>query len=256
MRTVAPGIWHIPYAPVKLPGGVRMPISSTVFRLPDRTLLLYSPGAIDDIQAKELAVLGEVAHIVAPSLLHHLYVGDAAKRWPRATVHGAPGLAAKRPDVKFHRVLGRDVDPAWGDAFNLEIVGGAPRFNEAVLFHRPSGTLSCADFVFNITRPANLVTRFALALTGTGGRELRQSRLWRVAVKDRSAARASIDRILGWPIAHVLPVHGEAADIDAISLAPRLVRAYGSRPMPQLAALASGSPPAPLHEPARHDEAR
>ncbi len=255
MRTVAPGIWHIPYAPVKLFGGVRMPISSTVFRLPDRTLLLYSPGDIDEIQAKELAVLGEVAHIVAPSLLHHLYVGHAAKRWPQAKLHGAPGLAAKRPDIRFDCVLGRDPDPAWGDAIDIEIVGGAPSLNEAVLFHRPSGTLSVADFIFNITKPANLATRFVLAMTGTGGRELRQSRLWRLAVRDRPAARTSIDRILGWPIAHILPVHGEAADIDVAHLAPRLARSYGAHPAPRLVAPPAAMPP-PLDQPARHDEAR
>jgi hypothetical protein len=254
MRTVAPGIWHIPYAPVKLFGGVRMPISSTVFRLPDRSLLLYSPGDIDDIQAKELAVLGEVSHIVAPSLLHHLYVGNAAARWPHAKLHAAPGLAAKRPDIEFHRELGRDPDPAWGDALDVEVVGGTPSLNEAVLFHRPSGTLSVADFVFNITRPANLATRFVLAMTGTGGRELRQSRMWRFAVRDRTAARGSIDRILAWPIRHVLPVHGEAVDIDAPHLASRLGRSYGGMPVVQLAAGAPAMPP--LRESPRHDEAR
>ncbi|NVB76916.1 MAG: DUF4336 domain-containing protein [Kofleriaceae bacterium] len=254
MRTVAPGIWHIPYAPVKLFGGVRMPISSTVFRLPDRTLLLYSPGDIDDIQAKELAVLGDVSHIVAPSLLHHLYVGHAAQRWPQAKLHAAPGLAAKRPDIKFHRELGRDPDPAWGDAIDVEVVAGTPSFNEAVLFHRPSGTLSVADFVFNVTKPANFATRFVLAMTGTGGRELRQSRLWRFAVKDRAAARGSIDRILAWPIQHVLPVHGEAIDIDASRLAARLGRSYGAMPVVQLPA--GTLPMQPLGQSPRHDEAR
>ena len=259
MRSVSPGVWHIPYAPAKLPIGVRMPIASTVLRLPDQTLVLYSPGAIDDSQAAELAVLGEVAHIVAPSLLHHLYVGDAAKRWPSATVHGAPGLAAKRPDVTFHRELGRDVEPAWRDAIEVELVGGAPRLNEAVLFHRPSGSFACADFVFNITKPPNLATRLLLAMTGTGGRELRQSRVWRFAVKDRAATRASVDRILEWPITRILPVHGEAIDIDVARFAPKLVRSYGYPPTLHQAALPSGTAPPfdpALHEPSRHDEAR
>lgn len=250
-RSVAPGIWHIPYAPVKLPIGVRLPIASTVFRLPDNTLLLYSPGDIDDIQAAELNVLGEVSHIVAPSLMHHLYVGHAAERWPHATLHAAPGLAEKRTDLKFHRVLGGEPDPAWGGAIDIEIVGGAPNYNEAVLFHRPSGTLSVADFVFNVTKPANLATRFVLAMTGTGGRELRQSRVWRFAIKDRAAARQSIDRILSWPIRHVLPVHGEAIDIDAARLAIRLGHAYGAIP-----AVNAGMLSPPLDQPPRHDEAR
>ena len=50
-----------------------------------------------------------------------------------------------------------------------QVIRGAPRLNEAVLFHRPSGTMSCADFVFNITKPPNIPTRILLAITGAGG---------------------------------------------------------------------------------------
>ena len=236
MEQIASDVWHVAGASLRVPGGVRMPLASTLIRLPDRSLLLYSPVRIDDALAAEIAALGEVAHIVAPSLLHHLYVRDALVRWPRAVLHGVAGLAAKRTDLAVQRELGGALDPALRDAIAIEVIAGAPKLNEAVLFHRPSGTVACADFVFNITRPENLRTRMVLAMMGVGGRRLAQSRVWRFAIRDRAAARTSIDRILGWPITRVAPAHGEVQAIDAAALAGKLSRAYGGRVAPALAA--------------------
>ncbi len=227
MKPIAPDVWQLEGAPMRMPGGVYMPLASAVLRLADRTLLVYSPIRLDGAQAAAIEAEGEVAHIVAPNLFHHLHVQAASERWPRATVHAPPGLAAKRGDLHLHRELASGaLDPGVPEV-EVEIVGGAPKLNEALLFHRPSGTLVCADLLFNITQPANLRTRFALSIMGVGGRTLMQSRLWRTLVKDRAALRASIDRVLGWPIAVVLPAHGDAVTIDAAHLAPKLSRSYG-----------------------------
>jgi len=223
MRLVTTDVWQVGSAGLRFGGGVVMPISSTLIRLSDRTLLLYSPVAISDEDVAEIKAEGEVAHVVAPNLYHHLYVKPATELWPTATIHGAPGLAAKRADLKFDRELGSaPID----SSIDVEVIGGAPRINETLVFHRPSGTLLCADFLFNVTAPANLMTRLVLAMMGVGGRELRQSRLWNVLTKDKAAARASIDRVLGWPITSVVPSHGDEVTIDAATLAPKLTRAY------------------------------
>ncbi|HEY5927763.1 MAG TPA: DUF4336 domain-containing protein [Kofleriaceae bacterium] len=224
MKLVTTDVWQIDGADIRMAGGVRMPIGSGLIRLADRTLLLYSPVKISDEDVGEINAEGEVRHIVAPNLFHHLYVKHAAERWPNATVHGAPGLAAKRSDLKIDRELGHtSID----STVDVELIGGAPRINEALVFHRPSGTLLCADFLFNVTNPANLRTRFALAMMGVGGRELKQSRLWKLLAKNRDAVRASIDRVLGWPIGSILPAHGEPVTITSADLAPKLSRAYG-----------------------------
>src|SRR5262245_17079418 len=111
MHAIGPDVWHIEGPGQRLPGGVRMPLCSTVIRLPDRSLLLYSPIAFDAALAAEVDALGDVAYIFAPNLLHHLHVGAAATRWPRARIYGAPGLAAKRPDLTFHGELSGPLDP-------------------------------------------------------------------------------------------------------------------------------------------------
>jgi hypothetical protein len=229
MDEIARDVWQIRGPELRMPGGIMIPASSTVLRLPDRSLLVYSPLAFDDAAAAAIDAAGEVAHLVAPSRLHHLFAAAAAARWPRAAVHAAPGVADKQPALAAARVLGGEPGEAapWGDAVEHELVGGVPKLNEVVLFHRPSGTLVCADLVFHIQRPANLRTRFALALTGVGGGRLAQSREWSWLRKDRAAARASAARILAWPIARVAPCHGEPIEIDAAGLAPHLTRLCG-----------------------------
>jgi hypothetical protein len=226
MNQVAPDVWQVPGAAMRMAGGVYMPLASVVMRLADRSLLVYSPVAFSDEQAAAIDAQGPVKHLVGPNLYHHLHLRAAADRWPGAAVHGAPGLAAKRSNLTFDNELGSaSLDPN----VDVEVIGGAPRINEAVLFHRPSGTLVCADFLFNVTEPANLRTRFALAMMGVGGKQLMQSRLWKLLARDRSAARASIDRLLGWPIATIAPVHGPAVSMSAATLAPKLSRSYGGR---------------------------
>jgi hypothetical protein len=234
MDAIAADVWQVSGPGLRQPGGVVMPVSSTVIRLPDRSLLVYSPIAFDDAAAAAIEAAGEVAHVVAPSRLHHLFAVAAAARWPRAIVHAAPGVADKQPALAAARELGAPGGNAapWGDAIALELVGGVPKLNEVVLFHRPSGTLVCADLVFHVTRPANLRTRLVLALMGAGGGRLAQSRMWGFLRQDRAAARASVARMLEWPIARIAPCHGEPVELDAAGLATRMTRLCGG-PVPR-----------------------
>ena len=228
MEQLAPDLWQHAGPDLRMPGGVYIPLRMTIVRLPDG-LLLYSPIEIDDAAAAAIDALGPVVHVVAPSKIHHKFVAAAAARWPHAAVHGAPGVASKRPDLHLHDTLG-PAEPGWGHTLAVELVGGVPRINEVVMFHRPSGTLICADLVFHITHPANRRTRFALSMMGVGGRRLAQSRAWRLGRDDLAAARASVDRILAWPIQQVAPCHGEPIAVDADGLAPCLSRLYGGDP--------------------------
>ncbi|MDX2093919.1 MAG: hypothetical protein SFX73_39155 [Kofleriaceae bacterium] len=227
MQTIAPDLWHVCGPDVRLPGGARLPLYAIVARLADRTLALYSPCKLDDAAAAAIEQEGEVAHVIAPNLLHNLYAGEALARWPRATLHAPPGLAAKRPDLPPSRSL-HELEPAWQSTFETLAIAGAPKVDETVLLHRASGTLVCADFVFNVTEHANVMTKLVLAMTGTGGRELRQSRAWKMLAKDKPAIRGSVAQLLAWPIRQVAPVHGPAAAIDAAGLRARLRISPGS----------------------------
>lgn len=227
MVPIGEDIWHVPGVDLRMPGGALFPIASTVIRLPDRSLVVYSPIEFDDAKAAELAALGEVAHLIAPNAYHHMFMQAAAARWPRATVHASPAVGARRQDLRIDRVLGRDPEPAWRDVLAIERTEGVPRIDEVVMLHRPSGSLVCADLLFHIARPANLRTRIVLALMGAGGGKLAQSRAWAFMRSDRDAARASAARILSWPIQRVVPCHGAPCVIDARGVASRMTRLAG-----------------------------
>ena len=162
---------------VRQPGGVRLPVRMTVLRLPGSRLVLHSPVPIDDAAAAELAGLGEVAHILAPSRLHHLWLAPAAARYPAAAVWDAR--------------TGEPVPAVLRDHLDHVTIAGAPKVDETVFLHRASRSFLCADFLFHITRPANWRTRMVLGLMGTSGGRLAASRAWKHFTKDRAAAAAS-----------------------------------------------------------------
>src|ERR687888_1320962 len=124
LRRLGPDLWQLEHE-LRLPGGVRMPVNATLIRLPDGGSLLYSPVPIDDAIAAEIEAIGPVRHLVAPSLMHHLWAGDAVRRWPNARLHAAPGLRAKRPDLRIDAELGeRGEPPEWGGALDTVRVAG------------------------------------------------------------------------------------------------------------------------------------
>ncbi|MEM1009866.1 MAG: hypothetical protein AAGJ35_12790, partial [Myxococcota bacterium] len=85
--------------------GLEVGARMTILRL-EGGLLLHSPVRID---ASLLEPLGILRWALAPNRLHHLYMGP----WIDAGLEAwaAPGLPAKRPDLKFHAVVGQDPHP-------------------------------------------------------------------------------------------------------------------------------------------------
>src|SRR5512143_4149279 len=115
MQALGDDIWYVRGADFPLPGGARMPLGSTVVRLPNRSLLIYAPIAFAAASAAAIDAAGEVAHVMAPNRLHHLFVADALARWRRAAFHAPASLAAKRPDLPSARPLDA-TDAALGGA--------------------------------------------------------------------------------------------------------------------------------------------
>jgi len=85
--------------------GLRIGTRMTVVRLGDGRLWLHSPVPHDAALDAALAELGPVAFLVAPSKVHHLWIGTWQDAHPDATLVAAPGLRDKRHDLVFHREL-------------------------------------------------------------------------------------------------------------------------------------------------------
>lgn len=201
--------------------GFELPLRCTVVSLSTGGVALVSPVAFDDETAAAIDALGPVEHIVAPNLLHHLHLPAAIARWPRARVHGAPGLADKRRDVRFDEVLG-------AAAIDRELetipIAGAPSISEVALHHRPSRALIVTDLMFHVHAPRGLLTPWILRMVGAPAGTLGQSRLWRFATKQRAAAAASARALVSLQPERLVLAHGEPIEHGATE---RIERALG-----------------------------
>jgi len=76
------------------------------------------------------------------------------------------------------------------------------------LFHPSSRTLMLTDLAMNFHSAANLRTALWQQVFGVRNR-FAPTRFVRSLIRDRKAARGSLDRILGWDFERVTLTHGE-----------------------------------------------
>jgi hypothetical protein len=209
LRELATNIW-IAERPQRFYGlevGTRM----TVIRLGDGSLLLHSPVLLDPELRRELDAIGRVCFTVAPNRVHHLHAGEVAGAYPGARLWVAPGLARKRPDLVFAGVLGDEAPAEWKEEVDQVFFRGRPYENEVVFLHRASRTLIMCDLAFNFGPRAAASTRLLMRLLRSYGR-FGPSTLDPWLIRDRQAARQSLERILAWDFDRVVVAHGDVLE--------------------------------------------
>jgi len=208
LTALAPDLWVATRPLPLIVGdiGTRM----TVIRLADGSLFLHSPVKLDGETKSALDAIGPVRAVVAPSRVHHFYVGDYGAAYPQATLYAAPGLEKKRADVHFGAVLDDEPPPAWAGQIDQHVFRGTPIMNEVVFFHAPTRTLLLTDLAFNVVRPMPGRARFFLRLVNARG--FGPHRIIRFGVRDRVAARASLERILQWDFDRITVTHGDVLE--------------------------------------------
>jgi len=201
--------------------GVETGTRMTVVRLADGGLFVHSPVSLDGDTRAAIAALGPVRSVVAPSLFHHLSVGDWMAAYPEAVFCACPGLERKRRDLRWTRVLCNEAEPEWRGEIDQVLFSARSLENEVVFFHRRSRTLLCADAVFNLARHPSRLTR--MVARAMGNREPGATLLERLLIRDRAAARDQVDRMLAWRPERIVLAHGELVETGGTEV---LRRAY------------------------------
>jgi hypothetical protein len=192
------------------------PTRMAVVRLPNHELWVWSPIALETQLAREVEALGTVRHLVAPNKLHHLFLPEWRARFPEARLYGAPGLAAKRPDLAFDAELGDAPDPSWQDAFEQCVVRGSAFMDEVVFLHRASRTALVCDLVQRMDPSQARGPRgWLLRMWGLVGEDGGTPREWRASFRKRDAARAALEQMRGWRAERLVIAHGMCAEADA-----------------------------------------
>ena len=218
LRQLAENLW-VAERPQKfygLPVGTRM----TVIRLAGDRLLLHSPVTLDADLRKELDSLGRVSFAVAPNRVHHLHAGEVAQAYPGTRLWVAPGLDRKRPDLVFEAVLTDEAPEEWRGEVGQVFFRGRPYENEVTFLHRASRTLILCDLAFNFGPRSPTPTRLLMKLLRSYG-HLGPSKLDPLLIRDRRAARESLERILAWDpdtlfVTHFGPYQGARQQFDAL----------------------------------------
>ncbi len=204
-RELAPNLWVFdrPLSVFGLQVGARM----TAIRLDDGSLFLHSPVLPTGEVRAALDALGPVRSVVAPSKVHHLFIGAYRETHPDARLYAAPGLPEKRPDITFDEVLSSTAPGAWAGEIEQVLFAGIPYMNEVAFYHPASRSLLLADLAFNIFESDSFPTRTWFKLAGIYGR-FGVAAYVRWLVRDREAARRSLETILGWDFDRVIVSHG------------------------------------------------
>jgi hypothetical protein len=216
IQEYVPGtIWLMPY-PVSL-GGARFEARMTVVRLDDGSLVVQSPGPLDDAVRDWLLTLGHVALILAPGNFHHLHVAACQRAFPDAETWICPGVERRDRTLRFDGLLGERLPASMQAEFDQQFVRGR-LMSEVALLHRPTRTLLLVDLVERFgddTPNVNWVLRASMMFFGMWNQPALAPEYRIAGWKDRAAARVALERILAWDFERVLIAHGDLVERDA-----------------------------------------
>jgi Domain of unknown function (DUF4336) len=205
--------------------GFRYPTRMAVIKLTDGSLFIWSPIQLMDSLRPEVEALGQVRYIIAPNSLHHLFLREWKRAYPRAKVYAPPGLRKKCEDLVFDGDLADAPNPDWVEEIDQVLMHGNLITTEAVFFHVKSRTVLFTDLIQQL--PTNVLSGWRAIVAKLDlmlGPEPAVPRKFRFAFTNRRAARHSLERILAWPAEKVLMAHGTPVEKDARAY---LRRAFG-----------------------------
>ena len=226
MIEVASDVWIVDGGPVNF-YGFPYPTRSVVVRLPNRQLWIWSPVVLHESLRHEVDALGDVAHLVSPNKLHHLFLGDWLEMYPEARLWGPLSTIRKRKDLNFEPPLTDFAPVAWSDQIEQFWLCGSPLLDEIVFFHRPSKTAIFADSCQTLTegflhthwsRWKRTIARLWKITDGFAPLE------WRLSWIRRRADRERLHRLLALQPQRVIVAHGDWQSSDGVAFIEKSFR--------------------------------
>jgi hypothetical protein len=199
--------------------GFPYPTRMAVARLSDGRVWVWSPIALTAALADAVDAIGPVSYIVSPNKLHHLFLGEWAARWPDARLFAPPGLARKRPDLRFDGELLDVPGPGWAADIDQVIFHGSFAMEEVVFHHRASRTAIICDLIQRF--PPEYLHGWkglVMKLDGLAGEHGSTPRDWRASFLRRAPARAARQTLLDWKPRQLLIAHGQCERHDATKI--------------------------------------
>jgi len=202
--------------------GFPYPTRMCVVRLSDGDSWVWSPVALTEDLARAVEAIGPIRHIVSPNKIHHLFLAEWSERWPDARIYSPPGLARRKPELRFDAELGDEPDVAWAADIDQTIFRGSLFMEEVVFYHHESRTVIVCDLIQR--HPESKMSGWKgmlMQLDGLVGADGSTPREWRASFLRRGPARSARKKVLDWGAERLLIAHGDCAQTDAAAIISR-----------------------------------
>ncbi len=203
MEALAENIWLLRY-PLKLLG-VEVGRSVTILRLANSQLLIHSTGPFTDEDATAIRQLGQPAWLVDAMLRHDTFSREGLTAFPGIPYLGPEGLAEA---VAYPTQPLIPPPPEWAGQVEVLELQGVPSMRETVMLHVASRTLIVADLAMNFPNDQLAWQELLLELAVGKHHAPGISRSFTMLVKDKSALRESIARMMTWDFDRLIVGHG------------------------------------------------
>lgn len=205
--------------------GFPYPTRMAIARLSDGSAWVWSPVALTGELADAVSTIGPVRHIVSPNKIHHLFLAEWIEKWPDARVFAPPGLAKRKPDVRFDAELGDEPERAWAEDIDQVIFRGSLFMEEVVFFHKESCTAIFCDLIQRHAEETMTGWKgYLMRIDSLVGEHGSTPREWRASFLRRSKARAARRIVLGWKPERLLIAHGDCARNGAAAIIENALR--------------------------------
>lgn len=189
--------------------GVRLRARTSVIRVDDGRLLIYSPAPPSEDWVKQVAALGKVSWLVVPNCFHHLGTPAAAAAFPAAKVLAPRSAGAKNPKLRIDVEIREPSFTELMPELVLIPLEGVPFLDETLLYHRPTETLLGADVVLSADESDHWTWRLAARVLGC----YKRARVPHdVKIADTEAASRSLHALGALTIQRLVVAHGNVID--------------------------------------------
>jgi len=188
--------------------GINFGNRMTCIRLSDNSMWLHSPTRFDKSTYEKIEHLGEIKHLITPSLMHNLFVMDWKKQQPNAQIMAPAHVKKVTADIH----LDAQTIEIFNQLFDGEIscipINGLPLLQEYAFIHHSSKSLILTDLAFNFGNKSSGWAKLFLTLYGAHNK-FGPTITIRASIKDKAAFRHSIQEIVAKDFDRIIVSHGD-----------------------------------------------
>ncbi|TDL23529.1 hypothetical protein BD410DRAFT_787372 [Rickenella mellea] len=198
---------------------------STAIKLTSGDVWILVSTPLSPETKSTISSIGPVKYLVAPDLVHNLYLAEYATEYPEAKVYGPPGLpeklAKQGSTLKFTGVFEPTsaTSPQHGYENDIEARLFSGHQNKEIAFlHKPSRTLIEADLVFNLPgkeQYSKSKDKSRVPLIGSlGPHSWLHPWLTRFTSTNKVETKRDASAVAEWDFDRIIPCHGDVIETD------------------------------------------